>query len=133
MPYSRRLQDALLYAAEVHVDQVRKGTDIPYVIHLLAVAALVGDYGGTEDQVIAALLHDAPEDQGGLARLEEIRQRFGDAVADIVQGCSDTFETPKPPWRKRKEDYLAHVKQAPMTIVLVSAADKVHNARTIVS
>src|SRR3954468_2455677 len=102
MPYSKRFEDALVYAAHVHADQFRKGTSIPYVTHLLAVAAIVGEHGGSEDQVIAALLHDAPEDQGGETRLADIRERFGATVADIVHACSDTFETPKPPWRERK-------------------------------
>ena len=133
MPFSQRFQDALIYANETHAQQVRKVTGIPYIIHLLAVAAIVGDYGGTEDQVIAALLHDAPEDQGGKLRLEDIRKRFGDTVARIVDGCSDTLDSPKPPWRQRKEDYIKRLQTEPAEVLLVSAADKLHNARTIVA
>lgn len=132
MPYSARFEDALVYAARVHGAQTRKGTSVPYITHLLAVAAIVGEHGGSEDQVIAALLHDAPEDQGGETRLAEIRERFGSAVADIVHACSDTFETPKPPWRARKVAYLHHLLAAPAAALLVSAADKLHNAGTLV-
>jgi GTP pyrophosphokinase len=112
---------------------VRKGTRIPYVTHLLAVASLVGEQGGDEDQVIAALLHDAVEDQGGAPTLEAIRGRFGQEVASIVAGCTDAETVPKPPWRQRKEAYLEHLHKAPACVRLVSAADKLHNARAIVS
>jgi (p)ppGpp synthase/HD superfamily hydrolase len=131
--YGEKLEEALGYAARVHRDQTRKGTSLPYVTHLLAVAAIVGENGGTEEEVIAALLHDAPEDQGGEARLAEIRERFGDEVADIVAGNTDTFEDPKPPWRERKEAYVAHVAHAPRSVRLVSAADKLHNARSVLA
>ena len=94
-------------------------------------AAIVLEYGGTEDQAIAALLHDAVEDQGGEPTLRIIRQQFGDAVADIVDGCTDTDETPKPPWKQRKLDYLAHLPSAPPSVLLVAAADKLANARSI--
>ena len=133
MPYGERFKRALTYAAEAHRDQTRKGTNIPYVNHLLAVASIVGENGGTEDEVIAALLHDAPEDAGGKARLEDIRLRFGDAVAQIVAGCTDTYEDPKPPWRERKEAYINHLAEAPESIRLVSAADKLHNARSVLA
>ena len=133
MPYGEKFGEALSYAARVHRDQRRKGTQVPYVTHLLAVAAIVGENGGTEDEVVAALLHDAPEDQGGEERLEDIRERFGEAVADIVAGNTDTFENPKPPWRVRKEAYVAHVRNAPKSVRLVSAADKLHNARSILA
>lgn len=131
MPRSQRLEEALVYAAAVHADQHRKGGDIPYLTHLLAVAALVGEHGGTEDQFIAALLHDAPEDQGGRERLADIEARFGPAVARIVEACTDTFDDPKPPWRPRKEAYIAHLAHADPAALLVSAADKLHNARTL--
>jgi GTP pyrophosphokinase len=131
--YGKKLEEALGYAARVHRDQVRKGSSVPYVTHLLAVAAIVGENGGTEEEVIAALLHDAPEDRGGEARLAEIRERFGDEVADIVAGNTDTFEDPKPPWRERKEAYVAHVAHAPRSVRLVSAADKLHNARSVLA
>jgi (p)ppGpp synthase/HD superfamily hydrolase len=133
VPYGEKLEEALGYAARVHRDQVRKGSSVPYVTHLLAVAAIVGENGGTEEEVIAALLHDAPEDQGGEARLAEIRERFGDEVADIVAGNTDTFEIPKPPWRERKEAYVAHVARAPRSVRLVSGADKLHNARSVLA
>ena len=133
MPYGEKFERALPYAARLHRDQVRKGTSTPYLTHLLAVASIVGENGGTEDEVVAALLHDAPEDQGGEARLEEIRARFGEGVAEIVDGCTDTYETPKPPWRERKERYLAHLADATGSVRLVSSADKLHNARTVLS
>ena len=133
MPYGEKFEDALLYASRVHRDQVRKGTSTPYITHLLAVASIVGENGGAEDEVVAALLHDAPEDQGGEARLRDIRAQFGDGVAEIVDGCTDTYETPKPPWRERKERYLAHLADAPESVRLVSSADKLHNARTVLS
>jgi (p)ppGpp synthase/HD superfamily hydrolase len=97
------------------------------------VASIVGENGGTEDEVVAALLHDAPEDQGGEATLRDIRLRFGDEVAEIVDGCTDTYQDPKPPWRERKECYLAHLANAPDSVRLVSSADKLHNARSVLS
>jgi (p)ppGpp synthase/HD superfamily hydrolase len=124
----RRFADAVAYAAELHARQSRKGSGgVPYVSHLLAVAGLVLEDGGDEDEAIAALLHDGPEDQGGEATLAAIRRRFGDTVADIVEACSDTFETPKPPWRARKERYVAHLKKASPALRRVAAADKLHN------
>jgi len=133
MGYGHKFEGALIYASQVHAAQRRKGTETPYITHLLAVAAIVGENGGTENEAIAALLHDAPEDQGGAARLEDIRAEFGDEVADIVEACSDTFETPKPPWRERKEAYIAHIRDASRSARLVSAADKLHNAHSILS
>lgn len=133
MHYGPRFEEALAYASRVHAGQRRKGTEVPYIIHLLAVAAIVGENGGTEDEAIAALLHDAPEDQGGEERLADIRARYGDEVADIVEACSDTFETPKPPWLERKEQYIARIRGEPGTVRLVSAADKLHNARSVLS
>ena len=131
MTYGERFEEALKYAARLHRAQLRKGTNTPYVTHLLAVAAIVGENGGTEDEVIAALLHDAVEDQGGAATREEIRRRFGEAVAATVDHVSDTDVFPKPPWRERKEAYVARVRDAPRSARLVSAADKLHNARSI--
>jgi (p)ppGpp synthase/HD superfamily hydrolase len=133
MPYGEKFEHTLPYAARLHRDQVRKGTSTPYITHLLAVASIVGENGGTEDEVVAALLHDAPEGQGGGARLNEIRAQFGDEVAEIVDGCTDTYENPKPPWRERKERYLAHLANASGSVRLVSSADKLHNARTVLS
>jgi (p)ppGpp synthase/HD superfamily hydrolase len=130
--YSQRFEEALLFAAQLHREQRRKGSNTPYVGHLLAVAALVIENGGGEDQVIAALLHDAIEDQGGDATRREIQRRFGDAVAAIVEGCTDADTIPKPPWRERKEAYIRHLRSQPEAVRLVSAADKLHNARSIV-
>jgi len=131
--FSDRFEEALVYALRLHADQTRKGTDTPYAAHLLAVTGMVLEHGATEDEAIAALLHDAPEDQGGRATLEEIRHRFGEAVAEIVEGCTDSWTIPRPPWRGRKEAYLAHLRHASASVCLVSAADKLHNARTILA
>jgi (p)ppGpp synthase/HD superfamily hydrolase len=131
MAFSHRFEDALVYAHQLHARQRRKGTPTPYIGHLLAVAAIVIENGGTEDEAIAALLHDAIEDQGGPKTREEIRRRFGDNVTAIVDGCTDADQWPKPPWRKRKEDYIAHLAHASKSVQLVSLADKLHNARTI--
>jgi (p)ppGpp synthase/HD superfamily hydrolase len=131
MTPSDRFDDALRYASHLHRDQRRKGSGIPYVAHLLAVCSLVLEHGGNEDQAIAALLHDAAEDQGGEPRLNEIRARYGAAVADIVADCTDAWTEPKPPWRPRKEAYLAALPSKPVTSLLVSLADKTHNAAAI--
>jgi GTP pyrophosphokinase len=133
---SERFDRALLYATHVHGGQVRKGTSIPYVAHLLAVAATVLEYGGSEDMAVAALLHDAVEDQGGEPRLSDIRNRFGDRVADIVRSCSDSFVNssagqPKEDWHTRKTQYIKHLSTVDQETLLVSLADKVHNARSI--
>lgn len=125
-----RFEDAFAYANRIHTLQLRKGSGIPYVSHLLSVTALVLEAGGDEDLAIAALLHDAVEDQGGLPRLHEIEERYGTRVAGIVFGCSDAWEEPKPEWRGRKEHYLERLPREPRDVLLVSAADKVHNART---
>jgi (p)ppGpp synthase/HD superfamily hydrolase len=127
-----RLGEAFAYALTTHRGQVRKGTEIPYVAHLLGVCSLVMEDGGDEAEAIAALLHDAAEDQGGWARLEDIRKRFGDRVAAIVEACTDSFEEPKPPWRGRKEAYVAHIRSSrDQGAIRVSLADKLHNARAI--
>jgi (p)ppGpp synthase/HD superfamily hydrolase len=128
-----RFDDALAYASRIHRDQRRKGTEIPYVSHLLAVASLTLEHGGDEDQAIAALLHDAAEDQGGAERLADIEARFGPAVARIVHDCTDSWVEPKPDWRQRKEAYLAALAHKPQASLLVSLADKTHNARAIVA
>lgn len=131
--YSVRFDCALVYAAQLHRCQRRKGSDIPYITHLLAVASLVGEHGGSEDAVIAGLLHDAVEDQGGRPVLETIRGLFGERVAGIVSACSDTDQSPKPPWLERKRAYLAHMSDLDGDALLVSAADKLHNVRAILS
>lgn len=116
----------------MHAGQRRKGTRIPYVSHPLAVASIALEHGASEDEAIAALLHDAIEDSRQPRRTKaEIRRRFGAAVAEIVEGCSDSETQPKPPWRERKDRYLAHLRQASPSIRLVSASDKLHNARAI--
>ena len=126
-----RFSEAFKFANEAHATQRRKGTDIPYIAHLLSVAALVIEAGGDEDAAIAALLHDAVEDQGGVPTLDRIREQFGLEVADVVDACSDTLVTPKPPWRKRKEDYVEAIAHKSERTLLVSLADKVHNASSI--
>jgi hypothetical protein len=128
-----RFDAALTFARERHGTQIRKGTEITYVAHLLAVAALVLEDGGDEDAAIAGLLHDVAEDAGGEAVLVEIEGRFGEEVRRIVAACSDTFEDPKPDWRIRKRRYLAHLRDADDAVLRVSLADKLHNARSIVS
>jgi (p)ppGpp synthase/HD superfamily hydrolase len=128
---SARFHQALVYAAELHATQVRKGTSVPYIAHLLAVAAIALEAGASEDEAIAALLHDAFEDQGGAEVREAIRSRFGDAVVGIIDGCTDAEIIPKPPWRERKVAYVAHLPHASPSVRLVSAADKLHNARAI--
>jgi GTP pyrophosphokinase len=131
MPLGERFEEALVYATRLHAAQRRKGSDIPYVAHLLSVAALVLEDGGDEDQAIGALLHDAVEDQGGAPVRDEIRRRFGDRVVAIVDGCTDADTIPKPPWRKRKERYIEHLGHAPPEVLRVSMADKIHNARAV--
>lgn len=124
---------AMVEAFRTHRSQERKGSGVPYIGHLLGTAALVLHFGGDEEQAIAGLLHDAAEDHGGRAMLEAIRGRFGARVARIVEGCSDSLEIPKPPWRPRKEAYLRSVQHEDEDVLLVSAADKVDNARAIVA
>jgi (p)ppGpp synthase/HD superfamily hydrolase len=121
-----------VYATRLHSTQRRKGSGVPYIAHLISVTGLVLEYGGSEDEAIAALLHDAVEDQGGEAARAEILAKFGPWVTEIVDGCTDTDETPKPPWRPRKEAYIAHLRDAPDSVLLVSACDKLHNARSLV-
>ncbi len=130
---SHRYDAALALAADLHRLQRRKGSDVPYLSHLLSVSALVIEIGGDEDQAIAALLHDAVEDQGGAATLALIGERFGPVVAAIVSDCTDADVIPKPPWRPRKEAYLAHLETAPAPSLLVSLADKTHNARAVIT
>ena len=128
---TERFDRAAQVARTLHAEQHRKGGEIPYFAHLLAVASLVIEDGGDEDEAIAALLHDAVEDQGGADTLKVIRLQFGDRVAAIVQACSDTDVIPKPPWRERKEAYIEHLGSAESSTLRVSLADKLHNARTI--
>jgi (p)ppGpp synthase/HD superfamily hydrolase len=130
---TEKYDQALSYASNLHRAQTRKGTEIPYVAHLISVSALVIEHGGTETQAIAALLHDAAEDQGGQNTLDEIRQLFGEDVASIVADCTDAWVEPKPEWRQRKEDYLSKLPQKPLSSLLVSLADKTHNAESIIN
>lgn len=127
--FSNRFIQALSYAARLHAKQFRKRTERPYIGHLLSVTSIVIEYGGDEEMAIAALLHDAVEDQGGRPRLREIRQKFGKRVAHIVDGCTDSYEEPKPPWMDRKRAYLKRLRNESAEVRLVSAADKLSNAR----
>lgn len=127
-----RLQGAIAYAFTAHARQVRKGTAIPYASHLLAVCAIVQEHGGDEDLACAAMLHDTIEDCGA-AHEPAIKAQFGPRVARVVRACSDTDVQPKPPWQARKEAYLAHLEEADADTLLVSCADKLHNARAIVT
>ena len=132
---TERLSQALALAIEAHNGQFRKETTIPYIAHPMAVASIALEYGADEDQAMAALLHDAVED-GGAKYAEIIRRKFGDRVADIVNGCTDGVPDNngiKPPWKQRKESYIAHLKSASDDVLLVSGSDKLHNARAIVS
>src|ERR1700674_756475 len=128
---THRFDEAFRYAHWLHRTQERKGTSIPYISHLMSVAALVVEHGGNEDQAIAALLHDAAEDQGGAPRLAEIRTLFGNPVAAIVSDCTDAWTEPKPLWRPRKEAYVTGLSKKPAASLLVSLADKTHNAEAI--
>ena len=130
-PLTSRFETALDFAFQLHKNQYRKGSNIPYISHLLAVTAIVIENGGSENQAIAALLHDAVEDQGGYATLQKIKEMFGSEVAEIVEGCTDAFIDPKPEWEGRKKAYLEKLKQSSDSILLVSLADKVHNARSL--
>jgi (p)ppGpp synthase/HD superfamily hydrolase len=130
---TKSLIDAIAYAIEVHAGQYRKGTAIPYYSHLLAVASLVIEAGGDEPTAMAALLHDAAEDAGGQERLDDIRRQFGDFVAGTVAECSDTLTSPKPPWRERKERFLARIPQLTPAARCVNQADLLHNARSILA
>ena len=127
---SERFEEALVFAARLHANQTRKRSHVPYIAHLLGVAGIVLEDGGSEDEAIAALLHDAVEDQGGLKTLEDIRRKFGEAVAEIVLAVSDSYTSPKPPWRERKQSYIDSIHDASPSAIRVSLADKVYNART---
>ncbi len=136
MKTTARFEKALSFAVNLHRTQVRKGGDVPYVSHLLGVCSIALEHGADEDEAIAALLHDSIEDQaesfGGADKLRaHLRTEFGEHVLLIVEGCTDAESIPKPPWRERKEKYLAHLADAPASVLLVSASDKLHNARAI--
>ena len=131
--YSERLIEALGVAARLHAGQRRKGSDIPYLSHLLGTCAIALDYGAGEDEAIAALLHDAIEDVQPTEHARAAVAAFGPEVLRIVEGCTDSDTHPKPPWRERKEAYIAHLRERDAAILLVSAADKLHNSRSIVT
>jgi len=126
-----RFTEALIYATRLHTRQTRKRSSVPYIAHLLGVTALVLEDGGDEDETIAALLHDAVEDQGGLDTLAEIKEKFGEKVATIVLEVSDSTSQPKPPWKERKVAYIESIRGASPSAIRVSLADKVYNARSI--
>lgn len=126
-----KYQKALALAAELHKDQVRKGSNIPYITHLMTVSAFVFEFGGSEDQAIAGLLHDAIEDQSDKISLEAISNDFGQEVARIVAACTDSVLEPKPPWKERKTAYLENLGKKDNMIKLVVACDKYHNAQCI--
>jgi len=129
-------QDALEFAIQLHAGQSRKGTDIPYISHVLAVSATVLEFGGTEEEAIAALLHDAVEDAGGQATRTQIAERFGEAVAAIVDGCTDdspALGEKGKPWRIRKVAHIHYLREAPAPVLLVTAADKLHDVRALAS
>lgn len=128
---TNRFEQALVYASRLHRKQIRKGSNIPYISHLLSVTALVLEDGGDEDEAIAALLHDAVEDQGGQPTREVIFDMFGAKVVEIIDGCSDADTIPKPPWQERKQQYIDNLRGASASIRKVSLADKLHNARSI--
>lgn len=131
MQLSQNFDLALHYAILIHAGQKHQGSDIPYPAHLLGVASIALDYGANEDEAIGALLHDAGEDAGGQGRIEDIRLRFGQEVAIIVSACTDSLEFPKPKWRKRKVDYITRVPRTSASVRLVSASEKLHNARAL--
>jgi (p)ppGpp synthase/HD superfamily hydrolase len=124
-------EEALLFASKAHASQMRKSSDVPYIAHILGVTALVLEDGGSETEAIAALLHDAAEDQGGNEMLETIRLKFGEKVAQIVLECSDTLETPKPDWKKRKRNHLDSLQNALPETIRIIMADKLYNSRTL--
>lgn len=130
MSYSKKFVEAFTFAERAHRDQLRKGTDVPYITHPMAVASIVAEYGGDEEQVIAALLHDVVEDTP--TTVAEVSDRFGERVARIVADLSDTEQHQnKPDWRSRKEKYLVHLERSKPDSLLVSLADKLHNVGSI--
>ena len=133
MKISEKFEEALVYATQAHGNQMRKKTGIPFVAHILGVTAIALEYGASETEAISALLHDTVEDCGGADRFRDIREKFGDDVAGIVDGCTDAYETPKPPWLERKRAYIEHLKDSDSSTRLVSASDKLHNTRAILA
>lgn len=130
---TEQFESALVYATRLHAHQTRKISGVPYVAHLLSVAALVLEAGGTEEEAIAALLHDAVEDQGGKPIRDDIHQLFGETVLAIIDGCTEWDTPPKPPWQERKQRYLNNLRSASPSVRLVSLADKLHNSRSLLA
>jgi len=128
---SRKFESALAFANQVHAHQKRKDSGAPYFAHVIGVAALVLEDGGSEEEAIAALLHDTAEDQGGQAMLDEIAERFGKTIAQIVAECSDTLISPKPPWQARKENHINGLRTARPETIRIMLADKVYNSRNL--
>lgn len=128
---TEKFEAALIYANRLHAEQSRKISGVPYMTHLMSVAALVLESGGSEEEAIAALLHDSIEDQGGKPTREDVRQRFGDTVVEIIDGCTEWDSLPKPPWQERKNRYLENLRHASASVRRVSLADKLHNARSL--
>src|SRR5207237_3402458 len=133
MKISEKFEEALVYATQAHGNQMRKKTGIPYIAHILGVTAIALEYGASETEASSTLVHDTVEDCGRADRLRDIREKFGDDVAGIVDGCTDTYETPKPPWLERKRAYIEHLKDSDSSTRLVSASDKLHNTRAILA
>ncbi len=136
MKITEQFEKALAFAVHLHRHQFRKGGELPYIGHLLGVCGIALENGADEDEAIAALLHDSIEDQaesfGGADKLREhIRAVSGEKALAIVEGCTDAESIPKPPWRERKEKYVAHLAGASASVLLVSASDKLYNARAI--
>lgn len=129
---SPKFEKALSFATQLHATQYRKGSKAPFITHLLSVCAIILEDGGTEDEAIAGLLHDAVEDQGGLKTLEAIKNTFGERIAQIVLECSETHLSPKPPWKERKVQSLAKMKQISDSAIRVVLADKVHNSQSLI-
>lgn len=133
MKLTERFSEALVYGADLHAGQERKFSGAPYISHLLRTAGIALEHGADEDEAIAAFLHDAVEDQGGEPTLRDVARRFGDRVAAIVEGCTDAYQQPKPPWRPRKEAFLRRLESASASVRLVTACDKLDNARAILA
>lgn len=131
MILSVRFTEALSFAHQLHANQVRKGSGVPYIAHLLGVASIALEYGANEDEAISGLLHDAVEDQGGQPTREEIRRRFGNTVTAIVDGCTDIDTLPKLSWQERKEAFVTSLASASPSVLLVSASDKLYNSRSV--
>ncbi len=130
---SNRMTEAFEFARLLHGEQLRKGTKTAYLSHLMAVSSLVLESGGSEEEAVAALLHDTVEDCGGLPVLEKIREQFGESIANIVKDCSEPLSIPKPPWKERKNAYIAQIADADDSVKRVACADKLHNLRSILT